>query len=95
MNLSAHQKLLRAQRIELLRLIRLWLGVAGVFALGLAGIALTNSVSNPETWSSAFRALAAAGILLPYAGWVAGIGVLLLLLCGVLSVYLRRADGEL
>lgn len=92
---STRGKLIQAYGIEVLRSVRLWLGIAGAFALGLAALSVTNSVSNPETWSSAFRALAAAGVLLPYAGWVAAVGVLLLLLCAALTVLLKRADGEL
>ena len=92
---SVRQQLLRAYGIEALRSVRFWLGLLGAFALGLAGLSVKNSVSNPESWSSAYSALAAAGFMLPYAVWVAAAGLLLLLLCGVLTLLIRMADREL
>jgi hypothetical protein len=87
------RQLLQMHFIEALRFARLWLAVIGIFALGLATLALTNSVGNPETWTSAFRAFAAAGFLVPYAGWFAGIGALLLLLSGVARVLMREESA--
>ena len=95
MSRSARQILLRAERIELVRSLRLWLGVVGVFALGLAGLAASNNIVNPKSWASAFSALAAAGALLPYAGWAASAAFVLFLLCGLLSLFLKWADREI
>ena len=91
----SQRQLLRIHWNDALRGVRLWLFVAGIFALGLAATAVTNSVGNPETWPSAFSALAAAGALVAYAGWLAGFGALLLVLGAVLSVFLRKVGDEL
>ena len=74
------------------RAVRNWCGAAGVVGLALALVAVSNSVGNPETWSSAFHALAATGEFIHYASWFAAGGALLLVVALLLTLYLARRD---
>jgi hypothetical protein len=55
-------------------------------------MAVSNTVVNPETWTSAFHALAASGAFVQYAGWLAAIGVLFLLIAGLIALYLAKTE---
>ncbi|MDO9029912.1 MAG: hypothetical protein U1D69_08560 [Polynucleobacter sp.] len=79
-------------RMELLRGLRTWCTGLGVVVLALALMALTNTVSNPKTWTSAFNALAASGAFVQYAGWLAAVGGLFLLIALLVTFYLERLE---
>ncbi len=81
-------------RMELLRGIRNWCVGLGVVVLALAVMALRNTVSNPETWASAFNALASSGAFVQYGGWLAAIGGLLLLIALLVTFYLGRLVSD-
>jgi hypothetical protein len=79
-------------RMELLRGLRNWCIGLGVFILALAFMALRNTVGNPETWASAFNALAASGAFVQYAGCLAAVGGFLLLIALLVALYLGRIE---
>ena len=58
----------------------------------MAVMTVRNTVANPETWASAFNALAASGVFTKYAGWLAGFGVLLLIAAFLLALYIEKAE---
>lgn len=60
--------------------------------LALALMTLRNTVGNPKTWASAFNALAASGAFVQYAGWLAAVGSLLLLIALLVTLYLGRLE---
>jgi TRAP-type C4-dicarboxylate transport system permease small subunit len=94
MHAASHDQLKRMATRERLRTIRNWFAVAGVVVFVLAVGSVSNSVVNPETWSSAYHALAASGAFVGYVGWLAAVGSLLLVIAAVIAIYLRRS-GEL
>lgn len=75
-----------------MRALRNWLTGLGVVALALALMAIRNTVGNPETWTSAFNALAASGAFAQYAAWLAGAGILFLLVAVVVALYLGVSE---
>jgi hypothetical protein len=79
-------------RMKLLSGVRNWCTGLGVVALALALMALRNTVGNPETWASAFNALAASGTFAQYAGWLAAVGCLFLLIALLVMFYLGRLE---
>ncbi|UCU94508.1 hypothetical protein [Hydrogenophaga taeniospiralis] len=79
-------------RMELLRGLQTWCTGLGVVVLALALMALTNTLSNPKTWTSAFNALAASGAFVQYAGWLAAVGGLFLLIALLVTFYLERLE---
>jgi|GEM_PF-5295360 len=83
----SRKQLTRIRRSEAVRVLRIVCSVLGVFALALALMAVRNTVGNPETWPSAFNALAAAGAFSQYAGWLVAVGALLLLIALLLNFY--------
>ena len=90
MSLSSHNQFNRLARVALLRDLRNWCIGLGVVALALALIAVRNTVANPETWTSAFHALAASGAFVQYAVWLAAIGALFLLIALLIALYIGR-----
>ena len=92
MSASSHDQLSRLARVDLLRSLRNWFTGLGVVVLALALMVVRNTVGNPETWTSAFDALAASGAFVQYAGWLAAIGVLFLLVALLIALYLRRIE---
>lgn len=89
---SSHDQLSRLTRLEMLRTLRDWFTALGIVVLALALMAVRNTVGNPETWASAFDALAASGAFVQYAGWFAAIGLLFLTIAFVLTLYLGRTE---
>jgi hypothetical protein len=82
------EQLVRLQRLRGLRGWALALGIVGmVTAMQLAG---SGTLGNPETWSSAYVAMAAAGMLQWAALPVAVLSAVLLVLAVVLHVAVRR-----
>ena len=92
MSLSSHNQFNRLARVALLRDLRNWCIGLGVVALALALIAVRNTVANPETWASAFHALAASGAFMHYAGWLAAIGALFLVISVLIALYLAGTE---
>ena len=92
MSLSSHDQFNRLARVALLRDLRNWCIGLGVVALALALIAVRNTVANPETWASAFHALAASGAFVQYAVWLAAIGALFLLIALLIALYIGRVE---
>ena len=92
MSLSSHNQFNRLARVALLRDLRNWCIGLGVVALALALIAVRNTVANPETWTSAFHALAASGAFVQYAVWLAAIGALFLLIALLIALYIGRVE---
>jgi hypothetical protein len=66
--------------------------VLGVVVLALALMAVRNTVGNPETWASAFHALAASGAFVQYAVWLVAIGALFLIIALLIALYIGRAE---
>lgn len=89
---SSHDQLSRLTRLDLLRTLRNWFTALGIVAIALAVMTVRNTVGNPETWASAFDALAASGAFAQYAGWLAALGALLLIVAFSLALYLGRAE---
>ena len=92
MSASSHDQLSCLARVDLLRSLRNWCTGLGVVVLALALMAVRNTVGNPETWASAFDALAASGAFVQYAGWFAAVGVLFLLVALLIAFYLQRIE---
>jgi hypothetical protein len=92
MRATQHHELNRNAVCERLRVARNLSTVAGVVLLALALGAVSNSVVNPETWSSAYHALAASGAFVCYAGWFAVGGCFMMLVAAIIQFYLRRSD---
>ncbi|MBW8315652.1 MAG: hypothetical protein K0M73_12360 [Hydrogenophaga sp.] len=90
MRLSDNQ-LAVLRRDKWLRAIRNCSLCLGCLALATAFSAMSNTVGNPKTWSSAFNALAASGALVGYAGLLAGAGGLLLLV-GIVAAVLHESQ---
>jgi hypothetical protein len=76
----------------LLRGLRNWCTGLGFVLLALALMTVRNTLGNPETWASAFNAMAASGAFVQYTGWLAGIGVLLLLVALLVALCLIRIE---
>jgi multisubunit Na+/H+ antiporter MnhB subunit len=89
---SSRDQFSRLVRLGLLRDLRNWCVGLGVVVLALALMAVSNTVVNPETWTSAFHALAASGAFVQYAGWLAAIGVLFLLIAVLIALYLAKTE---
>lgn len=87
---SSHDQNSYLARVEFLRTLRNWCTGLAVVALALALMTVRNTVGNPKTWSSAFDALGASGAFIQYAGWLAGIGALFLLIAVLLALHLGR-----
>ena len=79
-------------RMDLLRGLRSWCSGLSVVFLALALMSLANTVSNPKTWTSSFRALAASGAFVQYGGWLAAVGGLFLFIALLVSYLLRRME---
>lgn len=79
-------------RIVLLRGLRNWCTALGVVVLALGLMALRNTVGNPETWASAFNAMAANGAFIQHAGWFAAVGGLLLFIALIVGRYLGKIE---
>jgi hypothetical protein len=92
MSMFSHERLGSVVFIERLRTARNWCATVGVVALALALIAVSNTVVNPETWSSAFHALAASGAFLKYASWFAVAGCFFVVAALLISLYVRRIE---
>jgi hypothetical protein len=92
MSLSSHDQLSWLARLGLLRDLRIWCIGLGVVVLALALMAVSHTVVNPETWTSAFHALAASGAFLQYAGWLAAIGALFFLTALLIALYVGRME---
>jgi hypothetical protein len=92
MPMLSHDQLRSAVVIERLRTARNWCATVGVLAFALALIAVSNTVVNPETWSSAFHALAASGAFLEYASWFAVAGCFFVVAALLISLYVRRIE---
>lgn len=89
---SPNHQLRRIARAERLRTLRNWCAGLGVVALALALMTIRNTVGNPETWTSAFNALGASGAFTQYAGWLAGTGILFLLVAAVVALYVGVSE---
>ena len=63
MRTPSHDQLNQLARLDLLRAIRNWFATLDIVAIAIAMAVMTvrNTVANPETWTSAFNALAASG----------------------------------
>jgi hypothetical protein len=92
MRTPSYNELNHLERLDLLRAIRNWSATLGIVAIALAVMTVRNTVANPETWASAFNALAASGTFTQYAGWLAGFGLLLLILAFLLALYVGKAE---
>lgn len=89
---SSNDQLSSLIRLGMLRTLRNWFTALGVVVLALALMAVRNTVANPETWASAFDALAASEAFVQYAAWLAAIGALFLTIAFVLALYLGRTE---
>lgn len=92
MHMSSLDQSNRLERLDLLRAIRNWSAALGIVAIALAVMTVRNTAANPETWASAFNALAASGAFTHYAGWFAGFGLLLLIFAFLLALYVGKAE---
>ena len=92
MRTPSHDQLNQLARLDLLRAIRNWFATLGIVAIAMAVMTVRNTVANPETWTSAFNALAASGAFTQYAGWLAGFGVLLLIAAILIALYVGKAE---
>lgn len=92
MRTPSHDQLNQLERLDFLRVIRNWSATLGIVAIALAVMTVRNTVANPETWASAFDALAASGEFTHYAGWLAGFGLLLLIFAFLLALYVGKAE---
>lgn len=79
-------------RAKFLSALRNWCAGLGVVMLALALTSVSNSVANPETWSSVFRAMAASGAFAQYAGWFLAIGAGFLFIAVLAALYLKRLE---
>ena len=92
MSASSHDQFRRIARLGVLRAVRNWCIGLGVVVLALALMAVRNTAGNPETWVSAFNALAASGAFVQYAGWLAAIGALFLFVGLLIAFYVGRVE---
>ena len=79
-------------RIEFLHTVRDWCLGLGICFLALALMSISNTVTNPDTWSSAYNALAASGLFAHYAGWLFPVGTAFLLIAFLVAVCLKYID---
>jgi len=89
---SPNHQIRQIARAERLRTLRNWCAGIGIVALALALMTTRNPVGNPKSWASAFNALGASGAFIQYAGWLAGSGILFLLVAAIVALYLGVSE---
>ena len=82
----------QSDRIDLLRSMQMCCVAIGIVLLSLSIMTVHNTIANPDTWSSAYHAMAAAGFFKHSTFWFFIAGIFCLFLSFVFHKILAKTD---